>query len=241
MNPLLKPVDVPRAVPPLLSIVAGYVDSCTFLALFGLFVAQVTGSFVVAGAQLVTRDPEVLVKVLAIPVFFLAAVATTVLANLAARGGRSPLGAALALELALLVGFLATLSVGYPFANANALPALLASLLGISAMGVQSALVRVLMRGVASTNVMTTNTTQLAIDVADLALAWRDRRRTPADAECAARCAAAEKKCADLLPIVLGFLAGTLAGAIAFMLVGPLCLAAAVAIVLALTVWAMRR
>jgi hypothetical protein len=88
---------------------------------------------------------------------------------------------------------------------------------------------------------MTTNTTQLAIDVADLALAWRDRRRAPADAECAARCAAVEKKCADLLPIVLGFLAGTLAGAIAFMLVGPLCIVAAVAIVLALTVWAMRR
>src|SRR5882757_8718586 len=138
MTPPLKPVDVPRAVPPLLSIVAGYVDSCTFLALFGLFVAQVTGSFVVAGAQLVTRDPEVLVKVLAIPMFFLAAVATTVLANLAARGGRSPLGAALALECALLAGFLATLYAGYPFANANALPALLASLLGISAMGVQS-------------------------------------------------------------------------------------------------------
>ena len=36
-------------------------------------------------------------------------------------------------------------------------------------------------------------------------------------------------------------LAGTLAGAIAFMLIGPLCLVAAVAIVLALVIWAMRR
>jgi hypothetical protein len=28
------------------------VDSCTFLALFGLFIAQLTGSFVAAGAQI---------------------------------------------------------------------------------------------------------------------------------------------------------------------------------------------
>ena len=45
---------MPRPMPPtvslLLSFVAGYVDSCTFLA-FGLFVAQVTGSFVLIGAQ----------------------------------------------------------------------------------------------------------------------------------------------------------------------------------------------
>jgi hypothetical protein len=38
-----RPRPVPRAVPPLLSFAAGFVDSCTALALFGLFVAQVTG------------------------------------------------------------------------------------------------------------------------------------------------------------------------------------------------------
>jgi hypothetical protein len=40
-----RPRPVPRAVPPLLSFAAGFVDSCTALALFGLFVAQVTGSY----------------------------------------------------------------------------------------------------------------------------------------------------------------------------------------------------
>src|SRR5258708_1220592 len=47
---------VPRTVPALLSFAAGFVDACTFLALFGLYVAQVTGSFVVAGAEIVTHD-----------------------------------------------------------------------------------------------------------------------------------------------------------------------------------------
>jgi hypothetical protein len=35
----------PAIVPPLLSFAAGFVDSFTVLALFGLFVAQVTGSY----------------------------------------------------------------------------------------------------------------------------------------------------------------------------------------------------
>ncbi len=49
------PAPLPRVVPPLLSLVAGYVDSITFLALFGFFAAQVTGSFVVAAAEVVGR------------------------------------------------------------------------------------------------------------------------------------------------------------------------------------------
>ena len=47
-------VPLQKTMPMLLSFVAGYVDSYTYLALFGLFVAQVTGSFVIAGAELVT-------------------------------------------------------------------------------------------------------------------------------------------------------------------------------------------
>jgi hypothetical protein len=35
----------PAIIPPLLSFAAGFIDSFTVLALFGLFVAQVTGSY----------------------------------------------------------------------------------------------------------------------------------------------------------------------------------------------------
>ena len=48
---------------------AGYVDVYTFLALFGLFVAQVTGSFVTAGAQFVIYDIGFAGKVIAIFAF----------------------------------------------------------------------------------------------------------------------------------------------------------------------------
>jgi len=43
--------DVPAIIPPLLSFTAGFIDSFTVLALFGLFVAQVTGSSVLSVAD----------------------------------------------------------------------------------------------------------------------------------------------------------------------------------------------
>jgi uncharacterized membrane protein YoaK (UPF0700 family) len=60
-------IAVPGPIPVVLSFVAGYVDSCTYLGLFGVFVAQVTGSFVLAGTQFVKSEPGALAKLLAIP------------------------------------------------------------------------------------------------------------------------------------------------------------------------------
>src|SRR5277367_6187105 len=93
-------VPVPRLVPALLSFVAGYVDIYTFLALFGLFVAQVTGSFVTAGAELVTHDLGITGKVLAIVAFLFAAALTAALIGLVSDQGRAALPWMLAFETA---------------------------------------------------------------------------------------------------------------------------------------------
>jgi uncharacterized membrane protein YoaK (UPF0700 family) len=66
----------PLAMPVLLSLVAGYLDSYTYLSLFGLFAAQVTGSFVIAGAQFVTSDFGIAGKLISIAAFVIAAAAT---------------------------------------------------------------------------------------------------------------------------------------------------------------------
>jgi len=63
---------LPLGAPMLLSFVAGYVDSYTYLALFGLFAAQVTGSFVIAGAEFMTHDYGIAGKLLAIVTFIFA-------------------------------------------------------------------------------------------------------------------------------------------------------------------------
>ena len=232
---------VPAVVPPLLSFTAGFIDSCTVLALFGLFVAQVTGSFVLAAAAFVTHEQGAVTKVLAIPVFLLAAVATTMLAVMVERRGRSAIRWVLGLECAVLTGFLVAVFVGEPLRDPNAVAVVVASLLGLFAMGTQSATVRLLMRNVASTNVMTTNTTQIAIDATELALAWQARRRAPADAAAAQAYDTARRRLAGLFPIMLGFLLGTAAGTLAYVTTGLWGLLLPLAIMYGIFAWAGAR
>jgi len=233
-----RPQPVPAALPPLLSFAAGFIDSFTVLALFGMFVAQVTGSFVLAAAAFVTMEQGAVTKVLAIPVFLLAAVVTTSLAVMVERRGRAAMAWALGLECVVLTGFLVVVFIGAPLADPNAVAVVVASLLGLFAMGMQSATVRLLMKNVASTNVMTTNTTQIAIDATELAFAWHTHRRVPADVAAAAAYHAARMRVAGLFPIMLGFLLGTAAGTIAYVTIGPWGLLLPVAIMYGVFGWA---
>ena len=238
---LTRRQEVSWFIPPLLSFSAGFIDSFTVLALFGLFVAQVTGSFVLAAAAIVTNEQGALTKLLAIPVFLLAAVATTILAVLLERRGRAALTWVLGLECAVLTGFLLTALIGRPLTNPNAASVTAASLLGLFAMGTQSATVRLLMKDVASTNVMTTNTTQIGIDATELLLAWQARRRAPADAAVAAAYDAARARFGALFAIMLGFLVGTAVGALAYVGIGAWGLLLPLAIMYAILAWASAR
>ena len=223
----------------LLSLVAGYVDSCTFLALFGLFVAQVTGSFVAAGAQIARGEKGFLLTTFAIPIFLVAGAATTLLAELANNRRRSPLAWSLALEGSLLTGFFVAGVIGAPFTTPDAPLALITGLFGLSAMGVQSALVQLLMRGTPSTNVMTTNTTQIAILAARTALCWHARRRATGD-EAAAQLAATRDRLMAVLLVAAGFGTGTIAGALAYSAVDLWCLLAPIAAILSLLMWSLQ-
>ena len=234
----MVPRSIPSGVLPLLSFVAGYVDGCTYLALFGLFVAQVTGSFVLTGAQFVTPSPGVLVKLVGIPVFFLAGMATTVIVSSVERRARDALPPALALEAVLLTCLLLSWIAESPFRGPN-LPAVLStSLCGLSAMGVQSALVRLLVQGSPSTNVMTTNTTQFAIDTTELVLAWSSKRSAPSDTRPEAEHTEMLRRWTKHWSVMLGFFLGTLAGAGAYVRLDLWCVLLPIAIIGTLLVWA---
>ena len=232
--PIADASVVPSAVPVLLAFVAGYVDSCTFLAFAGLFVAQMTGSFVVAGSELVAKNDGFLIKVLAIPIFFAAGVLTTAIVRALGSDSRRALAATLALEAALLAG-LACVDV---VAGATTVKSA-AMLFDLSAMGVQSAMVRLLLGQYGSTNVMTTNTTQLAIGLTDLLLASRRDRRNPSDAASGLSYERTRLALARVAPIMLGFVAGTVAGGLAYTSIGLNGLVFAVGIVATLAIWAV--
>ena len=236
-----EPKPVPFAMPMLLSFVAGYVDSYTYLALFGLFVAQVTSSFVLAGAELVTHNYGIAGKLLALVSFIAAAAATAALIGVARQRTRAALPLMLALETILLAVFLAIILFGPASKDASDWHGIIAGIFAAMAMGAQSVLVRLLMKGIPQTNVMTGNMTQLGIEINDLIVAWRHRAREPGNADAVRVFADVYARLWTVLSVAIGFLVGAAAGAVAFAVIGLRGALLAVAIVAALAVWALAR
>jgi uncharacterized membrane protein YoaK (UPF0700 family) len=231
-------IKPPWPVAVLLAIVAGVVDSTTFMALFGVFVAQVTGSFVTLGVHIVTLDRTSLVSLVAIPFFFIGGVVVAMVAAAQACALRA-FATALAIEAAMLCAFAAVGLATAPPVSPNAPPAELMGILGLAAMGVQSATARLMFDGVASTNVMTINTTQLAIDVTQWLIAGWRAARFPHETTAPAMRASARARIARLAPIMAGFFAGTLVGAVAFVHLGFWFLPAPIAALIGLIGWAL--
>src|SRR5438105_8221227 len=124
----LRAITVPPPIPVMLSVVAGYVDSCTYLGLFGVFVAQATGSFVLAGTLFVKSEPGALAKLFAIPVFFFAGMAVTVLVHSMRGRPRATLAWSLVVECLLLICFLVSSWAGAPFRGPDTPGAIIALL-----------------------------------------------------------------------------------------------------------------
>jgi uncharacterized membrane protein YoaK (UPF0700 family) len=240
MTQRAPPHDVPRWVPAFLSFAAGYVDSYTFLALFGLFVAQVTGSFVTAGAQFVVYDIGFAGKVIAIFAFLLAAASTAALIGLARDQGRDALPWMLALETLLLAVFCFLMLAGPPVGGPEDWHGIIAGAFAAMAMGAQSVVVRLLMRGIPQTNVMTGNMTQLGIETTELIRAWRRCAREPDEAH-VRDFIAVRARVSVVLSITIGFILGAVGGATAFAIAGLPGVPLAVLLVGALTLWAIRR
>src|SRR6202042_3110328 len=85
---------------------------------------------------------------------------------------------------------------------------ILAGVFGAMAMGTQSVVVRLLMRGIPQTNVMTGNMTQLGIETTELLRIWRRCARHPGNAADAREFFAVRARLLVVLSITTGFILG---------------------------------
>jgi uncharacterized membrane protein YoaK (UPF0700 family) len=157
-------------LPLVLAFVAGSVDVISFLGLDGLFTAHITGNLVVLAAHIIARGEATLALMISVPLFIIMLAATRVLASSLERGGIQSLGVLLFVQFALLCGFLGICFAAGPGARASAPSMILAGMLGVSAMAVQNALVRISLIGAPSTAVLTTNITLLTTDIGEIIL-----------------------------------------------------------------------
>ena len=191
-----------KVLPFVLALVAGSVDVIGFLGLSGLFVAHITGNLVIFAAHFVAGSGAPLALMISVPVFVAALALTRVLAAALERAGVAPLAPLLVLQLALLCAFASIAVAAGPRVEPNAPTMVVAGMLGVCAMAVQNALVRIGLVGAPSTAVLTTDITILSMDLGEM-LVGRD----------AGRMAEARDRVRHTWPAIAGFLLGCVLGA----------------------------
>jgi len=208
----------PAALGQILAFAAGFVDTCGYVSLSGLFTAHVTGNLVLIGASLAGHLGGGMVsKLVALPVFCLLVVVTRLaVARLKYLPLQKTLSVVLMVEAVFLLGFLAMGVAFGPFPDADSLIAIATGMLGVAAMAIQNAMARILLGTQVPSTVMTGNVTQLVLDCVDIV-----GRRSSVELRQAARARA--KKMA---PVILTFVIGAVAGALCYDAFGFWCLAA---------------
>ena len=212
-------------LPILLSVNGGYVDAAGYLALHGLFSTHVTGNFVTLGASLVLGTSGALAKLLALPMFCIVVFGVRLL-SVALVAKRLPaLRTILGLKVALLTTAAVLAIVFGPFVSGDGWAALLTGMTLVAAMAIQNAIHRIHMGALPPTTIMTGNTIQIMIDLADLV------RGVPADAR-----VAIQSRLSRMSAGVTAFAAGCAAAALIFAKQGIWCFAIP-PLVAACTLW----
>jgi uncharacterized membrane protein YoaK (UPF0700 family) len=147
----------------LLTIIAGYCDTVTFVAADKIFSAHVTGNFIVFAYQLVKGgEGDAWIKLLTFPVFMLAVMAG---GWIAARFSSRHFVLCCEGTILILAGVMAY-SLGYIESAAITWPMYLVTMIIVFAMGLQNAFGKLFAKETfGPTTMMTGNTTQFALDI----------------------------------------------------------------------------
>jgi uncharacterized membrane protein YoaK (UPF0700 family) len=196
-------------LPSVLSLIAGTEDVVSFLGLGGLFTAHITGNLVLIAAYVVTGSTVGFALLWSVPVFILMLGLTRLLAAGLEAARFASLRPLLLLQLLLLGGSLVLcVATGSPVAP-DSTKAILAGMLGVSAMAVQNALMHISLKGAPPTAVMTANITRFMMDVGEVLLG-----SDPAEV------AVARRRAQNTWPAIVGFTVGAVLGAACFAAAG---------------------
>jgi uncharacterized membrane protein YoaK (UPF0700 family) len=185
-----------------LAMTAGSVDVISFLGLGGLFNAHITGNLVILAARIIADNRAPIAVILSVPVFLLVLGLSRLLVRRLSSMKIASLGPMLLLECVLLAGFFELCIPASTRVNPDAAIAVLAGMLGVSAMAVQNVLVAVSLDGAPSTTAMTANLTHFMIDFTDT-LVLRTRNDV----------SAARRRANQAWPTIVGFVIGCGVGA----------------------------
>jgi uncharacterized membrane protein YoaK (UPF0700 family) len=185
-----------------LSLTAGSADVISFVGLGGLFTAHITGNLVILAAHVVAGSEAPVAQMMSVPVFIVMLGLARLLAGGLERVRIASLRPLLLLQFLLLAGFLGACISASPHIEPNATNAIVAGMLGVSAMAVQNAMVQVSLKGAPSTAVMTTDITRFVMDLGEMLLG-----HSPDSA------AKARDRAKHTWPAILGFAVGCGLGA----------------------------
>lgn len=203
MNNVKPKFNFIRLIPTLLSLTAGSVDVISFLALNGLFVSHITGNLVILAVRIVDVGEAPLALVLSIPIFVFVLALTKYCAHKLENADYNTLKILLLIQFLFLLGYLLIgINLHKPI-HSTTLLAVLAGMLGVSAMAVQNALVQISLKGVSATAVMTTNVTRFVMDSMEVFI----HKHSPEAVD-------AKKRALNILPVIIGFIIGCAAGAL---------------------------
>ncbi|WP_322060379.1 YoaK family protein [Paraburkholderia sp. J63] len=195
----------------ILAAIAGFVDTLSFVALFGLFTAHVTGNFVLIGAGVAGFGRGVLLKLIVFPAFVAGVVLSSLLVrSLSGRYARHGARLLHAMQAVLMFGFCLAGVWATPVTTPDSLPAMVAGIVGALAMGVQNAHPKLINRPGVPNTVMTGNVTQAILDVVDMLSTGSDESVR----------AVARARFAKMMPAIVAFAAGAVAGAMGMRYVG---------------------
>lgn len=207
----------------MLAFAAGFVDVVGFVALFGLFTSHVTGNFIVLGSEIVHAQAGMLAKVLALPMFAVGVAATRLVVLYHERRKWAPARTLLLAEAAMLAVFMSSGVAVSPVTDPDALGPVLVGMAGVFAMAIQNAASRLVFAAQAPTTIMTGNSTQVVIDLIDISRVDPELR------------AKAISRLKLMLPSVLAFGVGAVAGAYGYVFLSFWCLLVPIAGLLAAT------